>query len=144
MNPLYWLAILAVLLIVEAATLALTTIWFAGGAFVAFLVSLFCDNIVVEFIVFLVCSVALFLFCRPSALRRFNRRRAKTNVESAIGQTVRVTEDVNNYSGTGRAVLAGMEWAARSFDDRVTFPPNTLAVVARVEGVKLIIQPKED
>ncbi|MBO4281172.1 MAG: NfeD family protein [Lachnospiraceae bacterium] len=144
MNPLYWLAILAVLLIIEAATMALTTIWFAGGALIAYLVSLFCDNLTVQFIVFFVCSVALLLFLRPSALKRFNRRRAKTNVDSAIGKTVRVTEEVNNYTNTGRADLAGMEWAARSFNDRLTFPAGTLATVARVEGVKLIIQPKED
>lgn len=144
MNPLYWLAILAVLLIIEGFTMALTTIWFAGGALVALLVSLCTDSLLVQCIFFAVVSVALLLLCRPSALRRFNRRRAKTNVESAIGQTVRVTENVNNYDGTGRAVLSGMEWAAKSIDDGITFPVNTLATVARVEGVKLIITPKED
>ena len=35
MSPLYWVAILAVLIIVEICTLALTTIWFAGGALAA-------------------------------------------------------------------------------------------------------------
>ena len=35
-----WLVILAVLLGIEIATLGLTTIWFAGGALIAFLVSL--------------------------------------------------------------------------------------------------------
>ena len=33
-----WLAVLAVLLVIEIATLGLTTIWFAGGALIAFLV----------------------------------------------------------------------------------------------------------
>ena len=35
-----WLVILAVLLGIEIATLGLTTIWFAGGALIAFLLSL--------------------------------------------------------------------------------------------------------
>lgn len=35
-----WLILLAVLLVIEIITLGLTTIWFAGGALVAFLVSI--------------------------------------------------------------------------------------------------------
>ena len=35
MQPLIWLGILALLLVVEAITAGLTTIWFAGGALVA-------------------------------------------------------------------------------------------------------------
>ena len=34
MEPMIWLGILAVLLIIEAITAGLTTIWFAGGALV--------------------------------------------------------------------------------------------------------------
>ena len=35
-----WLILLAILLVIEIITLGLTTIWFAGGAFVAFLIAL--------------------------------------------------------------------------------------------------------
>ena len=35
MAPMIWLGILAVLLLIEAITAGLTTIWFAGGALVA-------------------------------------------------------------------------------------------------------------
>ena len=41
MNPMIWLAIIIVLLIIEIVTLGLTTIWFAGGALVACLASFF-------------------------------------------------------------------------------------------------------
>ena len=33
----FWLGLLIVLLLIEAATMGLTTIWFAGGALVSFL-----------------------------------------------------------------------------------------------------------
>ena len=36
MRVIYWLAIFIVLLIIEIATMGLTTIWFAGGALIAF------------------------------------------------------------------------------------------------------------
>ena len=41
MTPIYWLIVFVVLVGIEIATMALTTIWFAGGAVVAFLFSLF-------------------------------------------------------------------------------------------------------
>lgn len=39
MTPLAWLGILAILLVIEAITVGLTTVWFAGGAFVACIAS---------------------------------------------------------------------------------------------------------
>ena len=36
MRVIYWLAIFIVLLIIEIATMGLTSIWFAGGALIAF------------------------------------------------------------------------------------------------------------
>lgn len=142
MYPWFWLILFLVLLVVEAATLSLTTIWFAGGAFVAFIVSMIFDNRVPEFIVFGAVSLALLFFVRPSALRRFNRRRTKTNVEAVIGKTVRVIEAVNNLADTGRAKLDGMEWAAVCVDDNMTLSVGEFAVVERVEGVKLVIRNK--
>ena len=37
MEPLYWLILLAIFLVIEIITLGLTTIWLAGGALVGFL-----------------------------------------------------------------------------------------------------------
>ncbi|MBQ6106330.1 MAG: NfeD family protein [Lachnospiraceae bacterium] len=142
MYPWFWLILFLVLLVVEAATLSLTTIWFAGGALVAFIVSMIFDNRVPEFIVFGAVSLALLFFVRPSALRRFNRRRTKTNVEAVIGKTVRVIEAVNNLADTGRVKLDGMEWAAVCVDDNMTLSVGEFAVVERVEGVKLVIRNK--
>ena len=40
MQAIVWLVLLVVLLAIEAVTLGLTTIWFAGGALVAFVLAL--------------------------------------------------------------------------------------------------------
>ena len=40
MKVIYWLAIFIVLLIIEIATMGLTTIWFAGGALVTFILAM--------------------------------------------------------------------------------------------------------
>ena len=36
MSAMYWLIIMLVLIVIEIATLGLTTIWFAGGCLAAF------------------------------------------------------------------------------------------------------------
>ena len=143
MNSWFWLAIMVVLLIVEVCTLALTTIWFAGGAFAALITSFLTDSFAIQCALFVGVSAVLLLILRPSAVRRFNRRRAKTNVEAVVGKTVRVIEPVDNIANTGRVVVDGMEWAARSNSEGTTFAVGDNATVVRVEGVKMIIE-KED
>ena len=81
-----WLAVLAVLLVIEIATLGLTTIWFAGGALIAFLVSLAGGPLWLQITLFLIVSVVLLLFTRPLALKYMNKGVEKTNVDSIPGK----------------------------------------------------------
>ena len=82
-----WLAVLAVLLVIEIATLGLTTIWFAGGALIAFLVSLAGGPLWLQITLFLIVSVVLLLFTRPLALKYMNKGVEKTNVDSIPGKS---------------------------------------------------------
>lgn len=138
-----WISLCILLLIIESLTCALTTIWFAFGALIAFVLGFATDSIVGQIIVFAVSSVLFILFLRPWALKRFNRKRTKTNIDAVVGQTVRITEKVDSYSNTGRAVLNGMEWAVKSLDDSTLFEVGDQATVTGVEGVKLIIKEME-
>ena len=52
MQPLIWLGILALLLVVEAITAGLTTIWFAGGALAAFVLAMLDVPPVIQWAVF--------------------------------------------------------------------------------------------
>lgn len=141
MYPWIWLALFAAMLIVEGMTFSLTTVWFAGGALVTFFVSLFADNRLAEIIVFFAVSLVLIFFVRPSALKRYNRRRTKTNVDTVLGRTVYVIEPINNIAATGRVRLDEMDWAARSVDGSL-IPKGAYAEVDKVEGVKLIVRQK--
>ncbi|MFR8854354.1 MAG: NfeD family protein [Oscillospiraceae bacterium] len=48
----FWLGLAVIFLIIEAATVGLTTIWFAAGSFLALALSLFNVPTIVQFIVF--------------------------------------------------------------------------------------------
>lgn len=84
MRVIYWLAIFIVLLIIEIATMGLTTIWFAGGALLAFCAGLVGFGLGVQIGVFVIVSILLLLLTRPIAVKFFNQERQKTNAESLI------------------------------------------------------------
>jgi membrane protein implicated in regulation of membrane protease activity len=136
-----WLALFVVLIVFEAVTTGLFTIWFAGGALIALLVSLFLDMWVVQMVVFLIVSFLLLYFMRPVAMRKFNAKRLKTNVEDIAGREAKVTELIDNLNASGTAILNGLEWSARSVEDSVTIPAGERVLVREVRGVKLIVEP---
>lgn len=139
MESLFWLIVFIVSLAAEIATLGLVSIWFTVAALVSFILAVFGVNLWIQIVVFFIVSILLLLSIRPFASRFINKDKARTNVEAAAGKTVRITETVDNIQGTGHAVLDGMEWMVRSADGSV-LDKDTLAVVVRVEGVKLIIK----
>lgn len=140
MQPFYWLVAFAILLAIEVGTMALTTIWFAGGALAAFFVSLFGTRIEFQLGVFVIVSFILLFFTRPFASRFINRNTVKTNVDSLIGRHARVTIEINNDQMTGAAVVGGQEWTARSADEETVIPVGTMVQIQEIRGVKLIVK----
>lgn len=144
MEAIVWLAIVIVLIIIEIATLGLTTIWFAGGALAACIAALFHADLLVQVILFLVVSLILLFFTRPVAARYLNNSRTKTNVDSLIGTQGLVLETVDNLKEQGQVRLGGMEWTARTETDGEVIPANTAVEVVRIDGVKAIVKRKEE
>ena len=136
-----WLAVFVLLIVIELATMGLTTIWFAGGAVAGFIASMLGANVVIQAVVFFVVSIVLLIFTRPFAVRYINSNKTKTNIDGLIGQEALVLEEINNIRETGCARLEGKEWSARSVDDTV-IPADTVVIVERNEGVKLIVKTK--
>lgn len=140
MQAVVWLGLLVIFLAAEAITLGLTTIWFAGGALVAFILSLAGTDLLVQIIVFCVVSVLLLIFTRPAAARWLNKDRVKTNAESLIGATAVVTEPINNLAGSGQVQVRGQFWTARTEEESVTIEKGKTVKIQRISGVKLIVK----
>ena len=51
-----WLAVFVLLIVIELATMGLTTIWFAGGAVAGFIASMLGANVVIQAVVFFGCQ----------------------------------------------------------------------------------------
>ena len=136
MYSIYWLIVLAVLILIN---------YYIGFDYhmvrrepIAFIVSLFVDNIILEIILFLLVSFALLYFTRPLVIKHFNPKRTKTNYQGVIGKEAMVTITIDNMNATGQVIVDGQEWSARSLDGNV-IEKGTKVKVEGISGVKLIV-----
>ena len=140
MEPVYvWLVALAVFVVIEIATMGLTTIWFAGGALVALVLALLKVSFYVQLGAFLVISFVLLVCTRPLAVKFFNQERVKTNVDSIIGKKAIVLAEINNLKEEGQVSVNGMEWSARTYEEGCIIPAGTVVEVREIQGVKLMV-----
>lgn len=144
MGVILWTVLAVILIIIEILTLGLTTIWFAGGALIALILGALGFNFYIQFIGFLVVSLFLLIQTRPIAQKYFNKNRTKTNSESLIGKEVLITEDIDNLKNTGKAIVNGLEWTARTTDSNIKIQKGEVVTVLRIEGVKLIVDQRKE
>ena len=139
MEPMYWLLIFVVLLVVEILTMGLTTIWFAGGALAALIAAALSAPVWLQVVVFFVVSAGLLALFRPFARKFVNSKGTATNVDANIGKTAVVIEPIDNLRGTGRVMIGSVDWTARSTDGSV-IEKDALVRVLRIEGVKVCVE----
>ena len=137
-----WLALMVMLILLEASTVTLVCIWFAAGALVALIASLLGAQLWLQMVLFFLVSVALLLLLRPITRKHFNPRLTKTNVDSVIGSTGVVTAAIDNNMAAGTVKLGAMEWTARSTSGQV-IEAGMLVTVDKIEGVKAFVSPAE-
>ena len=133
-----WLALMVLLLILEAATAGLTSIWFALGALAALIASFFGGALWLQLVWFFAVSLLTLWLTRPLALKYLNSRRVATNADRVIGAEAVVTEDIDNIAGSGAVHVDGHEWTARS-GSGANIAKGAVVRVERIEGVKLIV-----
>lgn len=139
-----WLVVLVACIVIEIATMGLTTIWFAGGALIAAVAAGLQAPFVVQMILFLAVSFLLLYFTRPIAVKYFNKDRVKTNAESLVGKQAIVISEIDNLQGIGQVTVGGMEWTARATEDGVQIPVGCVVNIVAINGVKLIVEERKE
>ena len=134
-----WLALLIIFAVAEAATVGLTSVWFAIGSLGALVCALAGGNIWLQLGIFIVLSLVCLVALRPLAKKYLNTRVEPTNADRVIGQEARVTQDIDNIQGTGAVTIGGVTWTARSEHD-THIPAGVMVRVLRIEGVKVIVE----
>ena len=134
--PLAWLIIAIILGIIEIATLGLTTVWFCGGAIVAFILALLDVSLAVQIVAFIVTSVVLLVFTRKILVEKLKTGKQKTNIEAIIGQTATVTKRITEHD-TGEVRIGGKTWMASSNTEK---EKGSIVKIKEVKGVTLIVE----
>ncbi|HHT67042.1 MAG TPA: NfeD family protein [Erysipelotrichaceae bacterium] len=140
-----WLALLVIMVIIEASGPALISIWFAVGALVSLIVSLIPEVAWwIEVIVFVVVSVATALGIRP-ILRKYKSKQevVKTNVDSFVGKSGYVIEDIT-YLKPGAVKINDVSWTAIPLNKKETILENCIIEVVAVSGNKLVVKKVEE
>lgn len=140
---LLWIGVIILTIAIEAATMGLTTVWFAGGAFVALLAELLNAGIYLQVVLFLSISLILLYFTRPVAVKYFNKGRVKTNLDGLVGKQAVVISAIHNLNETGQVVVEGKEWTARSTNASKSFEAGEVVRIHSIQGVKLIVEEVE-
>ena len=136
----FWLVAMVALIVIELATLGLTTIWFACGALAAVIAAALGAPILLQILMFVVVSFAVLLAVRPIAVKYFNKDRTRTNIESMIGRQAIVVSEIDNMQGVGQVSVNGMDWSARSTINELKISVGRVVVIRAVDGVKLIVE----
>ena len=145
-QPLIWLAVALVMLIIEAATVQMVSIWFCLGAVAAAIAAIMGGSIPVQIVVFVVISGVTLAFTRKFVKKVLRVKKTPTNADSVIGAIGQVVEPIDDEAGTGRIKVEGMDWSARTTDGS-KLPEGVKVKVKAIAGVKLMVSPireKED
>lgn len=135
-----WVALLILFLMMEGASVALVSLWFAAGALAAAVAALLGASAVVQIVLFLTVSAALLALLRPILKKYVDPKIVKTNADSLVGKECVVTEPIDNLKAKGQVKVGGMTWSARSNSEE-DIPVGTVVKISRIEGVKLFVEP---
>lgn len=137
--PYIWVGIAVILAVVEGATAQLVSIWFVTGAIGALITSIFTNDILIQFSVFIVVSALALIVTRPFVKKMTKFKPVRTNSDKNIGRTGVVTIQINNDEGQGQVNVNGEKWTARTVDGSIAKQGETV-VVECIEGVKLMVR----
>ena len=135
-----WLAVALVMLVIEALTVGLATIWFAAGALVALLAALLDFSIAVQIVLFLAVSICLLVFTRKIFVEKLKAGSEKTNVDALVGEKGVVISPIHPYE-VGQVKVGGQVWSAVGKNPDETFSVDQLVKINAIEGVKLVVTP---
>ena len=139
-----WLGLFVVALIIEALSADLVSVWFAGGALIALILS-FIPGCTwwVQLIVFFVISVTLLLALRPLTRKWMRGKIVKSNVDSLIGKKAVLLEKID-FSHRGLVAIGDVKWTAVGVEDNDRIEKGKIVVIVAVSGNKLLVKEAED
>ena len=134
-----WLVVVIILAIVEMITVGLTCIWFVISGLFAMIVSLFTDNIYIQFTVFALGGVILLLLTR-NITKKLVPNKENTNIDRIIGMKGIVVDKITKKN-PGTVKVDGKVWTAIANE---TIEPDTEVKILEINSTKLTVERMEE
>lgn len=134
-----WVVVLLLMIVVEVVTpTALVSIWFAVGAFVSLILSLFNVHVWIQAVVFIVVSIIALVLMRPIASRSIKKSSVPTNFDRYIGEIGVVIKSITD-NAWGQVQIQNTIWSAKS-EDNTPIAEGEKVQILSVEGAKVIVK----
>jgi len=134
-----WLGVAVLSVMVEIITQELVSIWFAFGAVIPFVLSIFNVPIWIEVLTFVAISILLVCFMRKVAQKwLFRKSGARTNADALFGKTSKLLESITR-DDNGAVRFNGIVWSAAT-EDGTEIEAGQYVDVIRMEGNRLIVK----
>lgn len=130
-----WLAIFAISIIIEFATVEFVSIWFSIASIPALILALLNQDPWLQIIVFFLVSTLLLALTRPLVVKYLRRNIVETNVDAYVGKIALVTKEISDIN-PGLVKFEGLIWTAISSESIDT---GSKVRILAVEGNKFIV-----
>lgn len=133
-----WLGIIALAIILEAATMELVSIWCIFGGIVALVLALCGVSIEIQWIVFGAVSVILLLSLRKIMQKFLYKNDQHTNADAEFGKTTNLITSITKKK-YGTIKVNGITWTATTVDGTEIEAGQTVKII-NLEGNKYIVE----
>lgn len=140
--PFIWIGFAVIMVVCEAFTSQLVSIWFVLGAVSAAVTTIFTPSIPIQSAVFLIVSFVALIVTKP-LVKKLKEKHGitSTNADRLVGKTGVIISDISESHTVGQVKVEGEIWTAKS--DYAPLIKDTKIKVLAIEGVKLIVEPAE-
>ena len=133
-----WVIAAGVLAAGEVVTIRFFLGPIAVAAAIAAIVAVAGGGTVLQFIVFILCSLASVIFLRPVARRHLHTpAQIRTGTAALVGERAVVIDQVNADGGSVK--IGGEVWSARAYDEDNVFEPGSRVEVLKIEGATALV-----
>ncbi len=141
---LIWIIVSILCLILELSSGDFFLLCFAIGAAAGAIIAGCGLSLTWQIIIVAVVSALSLMLVRPALLKKLHKpnRERLSNAEAMIGQTGRVSEDIE-ANGYGRVAIDGDDWKARSADGSAIDKGSRVRVV-KMDSIILTVKPLKD
>jgi membrane protein implicated in regulation of membrane protease activity len=133
-----WIGLAVVAIGIELLITSFIFLFVAVAALVAAILAALTFGFPSQLVVFALLALLLPVLLRRQMVRRFSGRGVPSRTEALVGETGEVTETIDPVRGTGRVVVNGQDWAARSVEP---VPAGARVEVLDADGIVLIVTP---